>query len=852
MFKKKLTAYLLSASLVLSAGLGAVPTTAMAQDGAVQTQTTDRNADNIQENRCYINGDEIRAYDTEGTVYVVVDDLKAYGFQVKKSGKNVAVTWAGTGYYFDESFSPDTDDAAMTSKAVKVSSIRGNVGTKAVTLYAIDGNLCMKAEDLGIFGYTKYDSQKNIMNIYVTEAGYTQNENYRNITVDASQSAGKIKSLQGIHYDPGKEGSEKSKAYIDIGVDTVRTHDIDGTSGNGRGIIYNLVPGYFKTGVNEGVQDDGVKSPETIKVNDSIDLNAPESYDFTELDKVIDNILATGSEIYFRFGASQNDNNKFPTGDEWNKYLDDLSIMAKHFVMHYDFGWDDGYYNILDYFEIWNEPDLADFWPNTAEQYYEMYECIAKAVKEVEPTLPVGGPTLTTLNDDDGIEESFIKFVAQNNCPMDFYAYHFYPSNNCDPYDYSRWAYRLNTLLKKYGFGDVPMILSEFGTVLFNPNAFKMADSAEASYLSAALMYLQDTPVVKANIYNRLIFAADDGSVKISKTAYGYKAVSEMNETPLRLAATGGDKNGMAVLAGRNDSGNQMNILVSNYEIPTSQMLSNAESGNPMIKDNKLQIPNVANWSLPVARIMTYANNAGYNLTVKDIPYNTKNVVVEQYRLDSAKNLELVSTKKVPVNADKTITLSNALNTYCVDLLKIRPGDAKDPVKPAEVKYTVTYNANGGKNLSVSAQKVAAGATLKSMPTCKRAGYRFTGWYTAKTGGTKVTSTVKITKNMTLYAHWSKVTVKRATVRSIKAGKRQLKVTYSKISGVSGYQIRYAKKSSMKSAKTLNLSAKKTSAVIKKLSAKKTYYVQVRAYKKDSLGKKVYGKWSKTAKKKTK
>lgn len=54
------------------------------------------------------------------------------------------------------------------------------------------------------------------------------------------------------------------------------------------------------------------------------------------------------------------------------------------------------------------------------------------------------------------------------------------------------------------------MMLSEYGTVLFNPNAFSMADSAEASYLASLMMYLQDTPVEKANIYNRLIQTNED------------------------------------------------------------------------------------------------------------------------------------------------------------------------------------------------------------------------------------------------------------------------------------------------------------------------------------------------------
>ena len=42
------------------------------------------------------------------------------------------------------------------------------------------------------------------------------------------------------------------------------------------------------------------------------------------------------------------------------------------------------------------------------------------------------------------------------------------------------------------------------------------------------------------------------------------------------------------------------------------------------------------------------------------------------------------------------------------------------------------------------------------MPTPTRSGYTFTGWFTAKTGGTKVYSTTKVTNNMTLYAQWKK------------------------------------------------------------------------------------------------
>jgi uncharacterized repeat protein (TIGR02543 family) len=38
-----------------------------------------------------------------------------------------------------------------------------------------------------------------------------------------------------------------------------------------------------------------------------------------------------------------------------------------------------------------------------------------------------------------------------------------------------------------------------------------------------------------------------------------------------------------------------------------------------------------------------------------------------------------------------------------------------------------------------------------------RAGHTFLGWYTGKVKGTKVTAGTKVTKAVTLYAHWKRV-----------------------------------------------------------------------------------------------
>lgn len=71
----------------------------------------------------------------------------------------------------------------------------------------------------------------------------------------------------------------------------------------------------------------------------------------------------------------------------------------------------------------------------------------------------------------------------------------------------------------------------------------------------------------------------------------------------------------------------------------------------------------------------------------------------------------------------------------------------------------VTFNANGG-SVSPTSQTVTFGSAYGTLPTPTRTNYTFDGWYTAKTGGTRVTSTTTVDTfgGHTLYAHW---TVKR-------------------------------------------------------------------------------------------
>lgn len=118
--------------------------------------------------------------------------------------------------------------------------------------------------------------------------------------------------------------------------------------------------------------------------------------------------------------------------------------------------------------------------------------------------------------------------------------------------------------------------------------------------------------------------------------------------------------------------------------------------------------------------------------------------------------------------------------------------------------------------------------------------------------------TYKKIKGKTYYSSWSSKMVvsnpPRTAISKTKVGKRNVRVVWKKKSKkwVSGYQVRWSTKKTMKNAKKITVrNPGKTSAKMTKLKSGKKYYVQVRTFKK--TGKKTYcSPWSKAKAVKTK
>ena len=73
--------------------------------------------------------------------------------------------------------------------------------------------------------------------------------------------------------------------------------------------------------------------------------------------------------------------------------------------------------------------------------------------------------------------------------------------------------------------------------------------------------------------------------------------------------------------------------------------------------------------------------------------------------------------------------------------------------KDAPTEYTVTFKGNGG-TPSVGSMTTAK-QKLASLPSASRSSYSFDGWYTKKSGDTKISTDTLFTGNTTVYAHWT-------------------------------------------------------------------------------------------------
>lgn len=154
-------------------------------------------------------------------------------------------------------------------------------------------------------------------------------------------------------------------------------------------------------------------------------------YNFTYIDRIFDSFLEKGIRPFIELGFMPS---KLASGCEtvfyWKgnitppkdyvKWSNLIKEVINHFISRY------GLDEVLKWpIEVWNEPNLINFWKNADKaEYFKLYKVTVKVIKEINPNLKVGGPAVCGGADHWIVD--FLKFCHDEEVPVDFISRHAY------------------------------------------------------------------------------------------------------------------------------------------------------------------------------------------------------------------------------------------------------------------------------------------------------------------------------------------------------------------------------------------------------------------------------------------
>lgn len=201
------------------------------------------------------------------------------------------------------------------------------------------------------------------------------------------------------------------------------------------------------------------------------------AFDWSRLDPMIDTILATGAKPVLALSYMPNviakDGNVVNAPNDWNEWSQVVQMTIEHFSGK-------GGKNISGvYYEVWNEPDLAQFGKWTVSNYLTLYRYAAIGAKNASNTnrFSLGGPATT------GLYKNWILSLIQSGNRVDFLSWHSYLTN---PTQFATDQRNLISWLLPYpNHTLIPKLITEFG---FTGNKSKGYGTTFAAAHTAAVI----------------------------------------------------------------------------------------------------------------------------------------------------------------------------------------------------------------------------------------------------------------------------------------------------------------------------------------------------------------------------
>lgn len=280
--------------------------------------------------------------------------------------------------------------------------------------------------------------------------------------------------------------------------------------------------------------------------------------------------LSSGDQAVFHYKANVTPPRDYST---WAYFI---QLLVQHWVDRYGIEEASEWF-----FEVWNEPNLPDFWTGSQADYFKFYQYTADAIKKVDPNLRVGGPA--TANN--AWIEPFLAYNKANKVPVDFVSTHHYPTDAFgQPGDdtvtqlskSSRSVLRAQTIGARKESQGLPLYYTEWATSS-NPfdqlhdspyaAAFIIKTIMEARGLVNGYSYWAFSDIFEENYFCSLPFHGGFGLLNI----YGipkpaYRAYQLLHRLGNEIMAVKGEHETVDAWVVRKDGCIQ--ILVTNWALP--------------------------------------------------------------------------------------------------------------------------------------------------------------------------------------------------------------------------------------------------------------------------------------------
>ena len=300
------------------------------------------------------------------------------------------------------------------------------------------------------------------------------------LNIDPDRTLGPIRELHGVGGGPltNHFTYDATEDFRAAGIPFCRTHDIEYPFGAGEFVDIHCIFRDFDK-----------------------DETDPASYHFTFTDEYFKAILNAGAKPFYRLGATI-EHQPVKLYIHPPKDFEKWGRICSHIVAHYNEGWANGFHMGIDYWEIWNEPDIAPCWTGTREQFVELYAAAAPVIKRDHPDVKVGG---CAFADPLGaLPKMWLAAVRERHLPMDFFSWHGYLQH---PRRVKELSEQVDALLAEYGFGNVESIYNEWNYVVnWDRKLWRCYElhtkPFECAFMAAVLSSIQETRIEKAMYYD--------------------------------------------------------------------------------------------------------------------------------------------------------------------------------------------------------------------------------------------------------------------------------------------------------------------------------------------------------------